>query len=113
MRSILRMLYFLQLDYMKKQTKLGDYEIQYDTVIDHDAYQYLRISLEVPRTDPSIAFVVLNGKNIGIIRSLKQGRKTLFIGYRYTSTGDETILRIEPSKTIGKIAAAIISDFVQ
>lgn len=98
---------------MRKIDKLGDYEICYDTIIDHDVYQYLRVSLEVPRNTPrDTVVVVLNGINIGIIRAFKQGRHTVFVGSRVRN-GEETALSILPSRNIGKIAAAIISDFVQ
>jgi hypothetical protein len=108
----LRSLLFFYRSTMLKIDRLGEYEIQYDTIIDHDAYQFLRISLEVPRDNKTTAIVVLNGKNIGVIRSIAQGKKTLFIGYRLINN-QEILISHPPAKAIGKIAAAIISDFVQ
>lgn len=98
---------------MLKKNKIGPYEIQYDTVIDHDVFAFLRVSLEVPRGQNECAHVLLNGQEVGIIRVVKDGRKVRFAAARLRDGMEVPLSYFEPSKEIGKAAAAIISDFVK
>ena len=94
------------------------YEIRYDTLIDHDVYNFLRVSLEVPRDQTEIALVVLNGKEIGKIKvqwDENHKKASGWKAYRYKPT------KKNPSASkcldgifdnVGRAAAAVISDYV-
>lgn len=104
---------------MLKKERFGKYELQYDTILDHDAYEYLRVTFEVPRGQTDEAYVLLNGYEVGKVKTVSDGKK--IIGYlalrvvRRTEacTQFDPINNGEPYKHIGKAAAAIISDFVK
>lgn len=93
---------------------MGNYQIQYDTVLDHDTYNYLRVSFEVPRDEPDRAIVILNGKEIGDIYTVKNeaGKVIGFTAKRRPGTATPEIVADEPFKELGHAAAAIISNYV-
>ncbi len=93
---------------------MGNYTNQYDTILDHDTYQYLRVSFEVPRDEPNHAILVLNGKEIGDIYTVmdEKGKVIGFRAERRPGTATPKITFDEPFKEIGHAAAAIISNFV-
>lgn len=92
-----------------------DHEIQYDTIINHDVYDHLRICLEVPREDQTRAIVVLNGREIGCVEVVKDGKRTLgYIAHRFVLPDSrEGIVRVgDRFDALGKAVASVISDFV-
>lgn len=93
-----------------------DHEICYGTIINHDVYTYLRVCLEVPRGQQQTAIVVLNGKEIGEVTVIKEGKKTLgYIARRYEVANDNLHWHTVGSdfKQLGLAVAAIISNFVK
>ena len=88
----------------------GDYEVRYGSVIDHDVYKYLCVSIEVPRGEKENGFVYLNGALIGAVK-LVNGR---FVPYRFkTIRNKQKEVKLDTiTPEIGKAVAAIISDYI-
>ena len=85
-----------------------DYQIQYECVMDHDAYNFLRVSIEVDRARPEThGEVCLNGVPVGLIEYIgkKQFKATRYQGKERVNLGEFSIL--------GRAAAAIITDFIK
>lgn len=96
----------------------GRYEIRYDTLIDHDAYNFLRISIEVPRDQSDECLVVLNGKEVGLIVVANKinGKAKTFHAYRYIQKAKNKIAKQKVKgefDNVGRATASIISDFVK
>ena len=93
---------------------MGSYNVQYDTILDHDTYAYLRVSFEVPRDEPNHAILILNGKEIGDIYTQmnEAGKVVGFTAKRRPGTATPELRFDEPFKDIGHAAAAIISNYV-
>ena len=84
-----------------------EFQVQYGCVIDHDAYNSLRISIEVDKESPETkGEVFLNGHAVGIVEFLgkKQFRATRYKGEKRVKLGE--------FPELGKAAAGIISDFI-
>jgi hypothetical protein len=89
-----------------------DHEIQYDTIINHDVYSFLRISLEVPRGQKEKAILLLNGKEIGEIIVKKDGKTTLgYTAIRYHGINPH-MHSIGFYEQLGLACAAIITDYI-
>jgi hypothetical protein len=87
----------------------NNYEVSYDTILDHDTYSFLRVSLEIPREEKDAAVLVLNGKEVGIIRTVRNA-KGVVIGFAaYRNKENPTVIREEPFEFVGQAAAAIIT----
>lgn len=101
--------------FAKKYEKrtFGNYQTQYDTILDHDTYSWLRVSFEVPRDEPNRAILILNGKEIGDIYTVTNdaGKVIGFTAKRRPGTATPEITT-EPFKELGHAAAAIISNYV-
>ena len=96
----------------------GRYEIRYDTLIDHDAYNFLRISIEVPREQTNQCLVVLNGQEVGLIEvaSIHKGKAKTFHAWRYVKKQKDKIVKQKLKgefENVGRATAAVISDFVK
>lgn len=91
----------------------NDYTVRYDTVLDHDTYSWLRVSFEIPREDKDTAVLVLNGKEIGTIKTVRDERKHClgFAAFRHPLSNDP--IRPALFKELGHAAAAIITDYVE
>lgn len=91
-----------------------DHEIMYDSVINHDVYEYLRVSLEVPRGQTTEALILLNNKEIGKVIVEKQGKKTFgYTPFKKSDIGE--YIRLSDTKTfrkLGKAVASVVSDYV-
>jgi hypothetical protein len=101
---------------MLKKTLFGDdHEIKYDSIINHDTYTYLRVSLEVPRGQTEQALVLLNGKEVGKVIAWRKEKKTLgYMPYRKDKeTGQFTTLGTESVRELGRAVASIISDYAR
>lgn len=99
---------------LKKHLFGDDHEIRYDSIINHDAYKYLRVSLEVPRGQDTEALVLLNGKEIGKVMVERDGKRTVCY-YPFRKDQDANIFYefgIAPCREMGKAIGAIISDYV-
>jgi hypothetical protein len=101
----------------------NEYQILYDTIRDHDVYNYLKVSLEVDRGMDNVAVVWLNGKPIGAITIIDHKYKALrkdtmgefAIVTARTDTHDEVMRGTYLGRlfdTVGQATAAIISDYV-
>jgi hypothetical protein len=92
----------------------NDYQIQYDTVLDHDTYNWLRVSFEVDRGNNDKAVLVLNGKEIGIIMTIRDesGRFMGFHAYRKNEDPSAAPLGSSLFNELGHAAAAIITNYV-
>ena len=89
-----------------------DHEIRYDTIINHDVYSFLRISLEVPRGQKEKAILLLNGKEIGEIIVKKDGKNTLgYTAIRYYGI-DTRLHSVGFYEKLGLACAAIITDVI-
>lgn len=102
---------------IRTQKMFGDgYEIKYDTIIDHDTYSYLRVSLEVDREQTQRAHVLLNGRIIGMVEVVVvPGQKK--VGYkanRSLNAGRSFVDHLShvTFSEMGRAVASIISDFV-
>jgi hypothetical protein len=98
---------------MLKKDRFGKYELQYDTILDHDVYEHLRVTFEVPRGQVTEAIVLLNGKDIGRVRVVRENKK--IVGYMAIRCEPDQWIEMNggrPYKHIGRAAAAIISDFI-
>jgi hypothetical protein len=100
---------------MLKKHYFGAYEIQYDTILDHDIYEYLRVTFELSRETPyDNSTVLLNGVPVGKIYLYKEkGKVKGYRGVRFRGNEEIPVNKGLPHKKLGKIAAMIISDFVQ
>jgi hypothetical protein len=104
---------------MLKKDRFGKYEIQYDTILDHDIFEYLRVTFEVPRDNQNIATVFLNGESIGSVEVYRENGKVKgYLGWRFTR-GDSDLVQTaipvnngRPEKKLGKIAAMIVTNAV-
>jgi hypothetical protein len=98
---------------MHKKNRFGKYELQYDTIIDHDAYEHLRITFEVPRGQDTNAMVLLNGREVGVVSVVREGKKIIgYQAFRLGQYGNPYQIH-PPFKHIGRAAAAIITDLIQ
>lgn len=99
---------------MLKKERFGNvFEICYDTVIDHDAYQFLRISLEVPRDNKEVATVVLNGKDVGriqVVRANPTNRKSRVLGFDAFRLSDGGEVYRGRSPKLGMAVSWVITD---
>lgn len=87
---------------MAKKKFGNEYEIQYECVLDHNAYEYLRVSIEVDRANPTTRGVVcLNGRPIGLVEYLGKRR------FKATRNGPTELGEF---KDLGLAAAKIITD---
>jgi hypothetical protein len=100
---------------LKKNMFGDDHEIKYDSIINHDTYTFLRISLEVPRGQDTEALVLLNGQEIGKVFVERNGKKT--VGYfpfrKCLSTGNYVECAPTIIRKMGKAIASIITDYVR
>lgn len=96
---------------VRSRSSFGDgVEVKYDTVLNHDTYSFLRVSIEVPRDQDTEALVNLNGKEIGKLILDRVGKK---VGYRAFRKSDSGMIELAGSfKEMGRAVASIISDFV-
>jgi hypothetical protein len=100
---------------IRTQRTFGDgFEIKYDTVTNHDAYSFLRVTLEVERGCDTEAVVLLNGLIVGKLVVFKHGARYGYkIWRRCQSSGTYTQhLSHVMFAEMGRAVAAIISDFV-
>lgn len=97
-----------------------DHEILYDTIANHDVYDNLRVTLEVPRGQDEEADVILNGKLIGKItvkrEFFKKNGRSLFKTLGYTAVRkmtDNTFVGVGNGifPKLNKAVVAIITDF--
>lgn len=100
----------------------NEYRVAYDVIQDHDAYAFLRISLEVDRKLPDTCTVLLNGKEIGAVMFTKNR----YYAFRKSPMGDIKVLIStdpdahiipctsldRPFDALGHAVAAIITDYV-
>ena len=92
---------------MARQRFAKEFQIQYGCVIDHDTYNFLRVSIEADATSPETkGEVFLNGKAIGTIEYLDKKR---FQATRYSG---DTHVNVGEYRELGRASAAIISDFI-
>lgn len=92
---------------MARKKFANEFQIQYGCVIDHDAYNWFRVSIEVDQEHPETrGEVFLNGHPVGLVEFLgkKQFRATRYKGEKKVKLGEFPAL--------GKAAAGIISDFI-
>lgn len=83
--------------------KFGDCLVQYGSVIDHNVYEYLRVSIEVPRGETKRGVVMLRGKPVGEVHWLS---KNSFAAYRYIGNRKKLMGNF---KDVGFAAANIIT----
>lgn len=82
-----------------------DHEIMYDSVMNHDAYAFLRITLDVPRGQDTESIINLNNKPIGKVRVIREGTKT--VGYEVDRDGVWVRVR-----ELGQAVAAAVSGHI-
>ncbi len=85
--------------------KFGTLPILYDIVTDHDIYEYLRITIEVPRGQTSRAIVTLRGREVGEI--VVHGKE--YVPFRYTPKSKR---KLPSTTTVGLAAAKIITNLL-
>jgi hypothetical protein len=97
-----------------KRTFGNKYHVQYDTIVDHDLYDMLRVSFEVPRETPDTTILYLNGKAIGTITVVRNSEKAItgFNAERVPGSNMGPIFRTEPFTSLKHAAAAIITNYV-
>lgn len=91
-----------------------DHEIKFDSIINHDTYTYLRVTMEVPRGQDTEALVLLNGREIGKVSVVREGKKATYQAYRKSPTMNIYIdfTNGHIFKEMGRATAAIISDYI-
>ncbi len=88
-----------------------EYQIQYGCILDHDTYNFLRVSIESDTESPETkGEVFLNGKPVGTIEYI--GKKQ-FLATRYVGMGKNKMVKVGEFKEMGRATAAIISDFIR
>lgn len=87
--------------------KFGTHTVLYDVVIDHDIYEYLRITLEVPRNQSTKAIVTLRGVPVGEI--VFKDKK--YIPFRYGKTSANK-KRLKETSHPGLAAAKIVTNLL-
>lgn len=107
----------------RKKRRFAEHEIYADCIVDHNTYEYLRVTIEVPRdSGDSVGEVFLNGKAIGKIKILRDDSLGIigFAAFRYQKVGKgrmENRIKIDNRNgvfpNVGKATASIISDFVR
>lgn len=97
---------------------IDQHEIQYDSIINHDTYTFLRVSLEVPRNQKEETLVLLNGKEVGKVRVIEENGKIK--GYEAlrvhlpTKTYVDARSPVELYRKLGKaITAIILADYIE
>ena len=85
--------------------RFGPHIIQYGVVKDHGIYEHFHVSIEVNNDAPTTGIVILNGREIGAVEFI--GKKQ-FEARRKINNG---LIYVATCKTVGKAAAAVISDF--
>lgn len=97
----------------KKKFFGDDHEILYGTVINHDAYAFLHITLEVPRGQDTESIIVFNGKEVGKIVVVRNGTKvTRYMPFRKI---DDKFVLHKPDihfRELGRAVASVITDYV-
>lgn len=94
-----------------------DYDMKFDCIVNHEAYSFLRVSVEVPRDQNKELVVLLNGREVGRLEAIRNMRKrvTGFKAFRFGKPNDpsrQTPVGDAPFPEMGRACAAIISDFV-
>jgi hypothetical protein len=80
-------------------------EVRYETLIDHNAYEYLRVTIDVPRNQKEKAIVLLRGKEVGELNLI--GNKILAIRY-----GKKNKKKVGTFEDVGLATASIITDLL-
>jgi hypothetical protein len=95
-----------------------DHEILYDTIANHDVYDFLRVTLEVPRGQDKEAEVFLNGRLVGKVTVQREyfnkNGRSLFktVGYEAVrNAGENSFTCMGTFKKLNKAVVAIITDF--
>jgi hypothetical protein len=84
-----------------------EFLVQYGCVTDHDAYEHLRVSIEVDKAFPETRGIVhLNGRPIGIVEYID---KKQFRAVRYQNTKE---VELGVYKKLGLATAKIITDLL-
>jgi len=89
---------------MKNKTYAGC-EVRYDALIDHNAYEYLRVTIEVPRDQLVKAIVNLRGMPVGEMILMDTG----ILAVRY---GKKNRKKLGIFDNVGLAAASIITDLL-
>lgn len=90
--------------------KFGDCEVRYGVAIDHDAYRYLRLGLEIANGQNTVGVVTLAAMPVGEI--VTTDHKT-FKAYRYKTVRNKVKkISVGKADSVGLAMAKVISDLL-